>query len=233
MTGGARIPGLRGGAPGSAVVLVAASGLAREALEALRAGRRHRVVGLVDDDASLRGQLVADVPVLGGVELVQNHPDVDVVLCAESGATRRALAQRLDLAPERYLTVVHPSVRVPTSCRVGAGSILLAGCVLTAAVSLARHVAVRPNVTLSCDDVVEDYVTLGAGVSLGCRVTVRTGAHLGANVAVDDDLQVGADSTIGLGAAVLSDVPAGAIWAGNPARPLPSNATRTPAGAAS
>ena len=188
------------------VVLVAASGLAREVAEAaLRAGLE--VVGVVDDDPQLHGTtLPGGLPVLGGLDVLSDHPDAAVVLCPGRGAARAALATRLLGGGQvRFGTVVDPSCVVPPSCEVGEGSVLLAGTVLTASVRVGRHVVCMPHVTLTHDDVVEDHVTLAAGVRLGGRVRVAEGAYLGMGASVRQDLVVGKGATLGMGAVLLED----------------------------
>lgn len=210
------------------VLLVAASGLAREALAVLDA-RGERAIGVLDDDPARHGATIGDgVPVLGGLDLVREHPDAALLVCAGRGVARRAIVERLatlDVDAGRFATLVHPDVRIPASCRVGVGSVLLAGVVLTADVRLGDHVVVMPNVTMTHDDVVADYATLTAGVSLAGDVVVGAAAYLGMNAAVREHVRIGAGATVGMGAAVLTDVPAGETWAGVPARRL----TRPPA----
>ncbi|SOD70310.1 sugar O-acyltransferase (sialic acid O-acetyltransferase NeuD family) [Jatrophihabitans sp. GAS493] len=202
----------------TALILVAASGLAREALEAVRVQQRYDVVGIVDDNPALVGELVDGVKVLGGLSAIADHPDAQVLLCAGSGTAREALAQRLDLPPTRYACVVHPSVALPPSCSIGAGSLLLAGCVLTASVEVGEHVVLMPNVTLTHDDRIGDYATLCAGVVLGGGVRVGERAYLGMAASVRQNLTIGADSVVGMGSVLLRDVPAGRTWFGAPAR---------------
>jgi acetyltransferase-like isoleucine patch superfamily enzyme len=77
-----------------------------------------------------------------------------------------------------------------------------------------------PGVTLTHDDVVEDFATFAAGVSLGGGVRIGRGAYLGMNASVREGVTVGAGATIGMGAAVLADVPDDETWVGVPARVL-------------
>jgi sugar O-acyltransferase (sialic acid O-acetyltransferase NeuD family) len=216
---------LYGDGVGNGLILVAASGLALEAAEAARAGGIH-VEGCVDDDVSLWGSLAGGwLKVLGGLDIVAAQADCDVVLCAGRGVVREQLTQRLrdlGVADDRYATIVHPSVSLPESCAVGAGSVVLAGAVLTAAVSVGRHVVVMPHVTLTHDDVIEDFATLCAGVTLGGSVRVGRTAYLGMASSVREKVTVGAGSTLGMGAVLVRDLPAGDVWAGVPARPLGS-----------
>ena len=208
---------------GNGLILVAASGLALETAEAARACGLH-IEGCVDDDPARWGSLVGGwLKVLGGLDFVAAQADCDIVVCAGRGVVREQLTERLrglGVADEQYATVVHPSVSVPDSCAVGAGSVVLVGTVLTAAVSVGRHVVVMPHVTMTHDDVIEDFATLCAGVTLGGGVRVGRAAYLGMASSVREKVTVGAQSMLGMGAVLVRDLPAGDVWAGVPARPL-------------
>jgi len=202
------------------VLLIAAGGLAREVASALPDGT---VLGFLDDDPAKAGAEVAGLPVLGPLAAVSDHPDARLVVCAGKGPARRALVSRLaalGLGDDRYATVVDASVRVPAGCAVGAGSILLAGTVLTAQVTVGRHVVCMPHVTLTHDDVVEDFATLAAGVTLGGGVRIGEAAYLGMNASVRENCAVGHDAVLGMGATLVRDQPDGSVWAGTPAREL-------------
>lgn len=210
-------------APRPPLLLVAASGLAREVLDVVLATGSHDVVGLLDDDAARHGDVLRGVPVLGGLEAVTAHPDAQLVLCAGRGQARASLAARLarlGVVEERYAVVRHPSVDVPRSCTVGRGTVLLAQVAVTADVRISQHVVVMPNATLTHDDVLEDYVTVCANVAMGGSVHVGERAYLGMGSSVREHLTVGAGATLGMGAALVTDLPAGQRWVGVPARPL-------------
>ena len=206
---------------GGDLLLVAASGLAREVLAVVRAHGLYDVIGFLDDSAELQGSEVDGVRVLGGVEVAATRPFASLLVCAGRGSAREVIVKRLadvGIGRERFATVVHPRVEVPDGSRVGAGTILLAGVVLTTAVSVGDHVVVMPNASLTNDDTLEDYATLCAGVALGGSVTIGTGAYLGMNASVRERVRVGAGATLGMGAALLTDLPDDETWVGVPAR---------------
>lgn len=214
-------------------MLVAASGLAREVAEsARRAG--WDVIGCLDDTPALAGSVImAGLPVLGGLEEVAKYPNAWLLLCAGKGVVREAMAESLrahGVDDERYAVLVDPSVTVPPSCTIGVGSILLFGTVLTASVTVGRHVVCMPNVVLTHDDHVEDFGTLCAGVLLGGGVTVGKGAYLGMGSAVRENATLGPRSKLGMASALLGDTPAGSIWVGTPAKSLEERPIRAAEG---
>jgi sugar O-acyltransferase (sialic acid O-acetyltransferase NeuD family) len=205
------------------LLIVTASGLAREVMEAARALGDRQIIGFVDDDPAQWGRSYDGLNVVGPLEHVDYFPDCELAICAGRGSVREALESRLlrrGVAESRFATIVHPSVALPGSVRIASGTVILGGCVLTAAVSVGRHVVIMPNVTLTHDDVVGDYATLCAGVTLGGNVHVGPGAYLGMLAAVRENLTVGADSTVGMGSVVIRDVPGQQTWAGVPAQPM-------------
>jgi sugar O-acyltransferase (sialic acid O-acetyltransferase NeuD family) len=205
------------------LLLVGAGGLARETLAAARAGDRWDVVGMLDDDPARQGSTVDGVPVLGPVAAAHDHAGVRLVVCAGSARRRtgrRDLVARLGLPADRYGAVVHPAASLAAGVEVGEGSVLLAGCVVTAPQRVGRHVVAMPQVLLTHDDEVGDFVTLAGRVALAGGVRVGASAYLGAGALVRENLVIGPEALIGMGSVVLADVPAGQTWAGVPARPL-------------
>ena len=203
------------------LVLVAASGLARETAEAVRAAGNAEIVGVLDDDPARWGQDVGGMRVLGPVEAAAEHDEASFVLCAGAGRSRALLEHRLHelgLGADCFATVVHPGASLGSTTLVGAGSIVLAGAVMTADVAVGRHCVLMPNAVLTHDDELADFVTVCAGVALAGYVAVGAGSYLGAGCLVRERIQIGAWSTIGRGAVVVDDVPADEVWVGNPAR---------------
>jgi sugar O-acyltransferase (sialic acid O-acetyltransferase NeuD family) len=206
------------------LLLVGAGGLGREVAEAVRAANAHRpawrLLGFLDDDPRAHGGVVGGVPVLGPADAVHDHASALVVLCTGhpgNYASRRAIAERLELDDDRYATLVHPSASVGSTCTVGPGSVLLAHVAVTADAEIGRHVAVMPQVVVTHDGRIGDYATLASGVRLGGGCRVGTGAYVGSGVCVRENLTIGPRAMVGMGSVVTRDVPADRVWFGAPA----------------
>ncbi|SEQ51441.1 acetyltransferase [Arthrobacter sp. OV608] len=207
----------------SELILIAASGLAREVLAMVRASGQYDVVGLLDDDKEMAGVTVDGAPVLGTIDDAGRYTHALILVCIGSGKSREAVVERLTamgLNEARYATAVDPTVQYPEGCRIGRGSILLRNVTMTAAVTLGSHVVAMPSVTFTHDDDVADFATFAAGVSLGGGVRIGRAAYLGMNASVRERTSVGAYATVGMGAAVLSNVPDGETWVGVPAHEI-------------
>jgi sugar O-acyltransferase (sialic acid O-acetyltransferase NeuD family) len=212
------------------LVLLGSGGFGRETVEVVRAINdahggtpRWDLLGFLDDDPARWGEHVGGTPVIGGAGMLAELPDARAVVCTGHPgdfASKRRIVERLGLDAERYASLVHPAAVLGASCGLGAGTVVLAGAVLTAAVEVGDHVAIMPQAVLTHDDRVDDYAILAAGVRLAGGVRVREGAYLGAGCMVREDRTIGRGALVGMGAVVTSDVPAGEVWAGTPARLL-------------
>jgi len=204
----------------SDLVLIGASGLAREALAVVRESGSHAPIGVLDDAPAQLGSSFDGVPVLGPLAEAARFPHAEFLVCVGSGVAREAIVRRIARAGIRFATVVDPSVRNPGDSPIGAGSILLAQVSITANARIGEHVVVMPGCTITHDDVIDDYATLASGVSLGGGVHLGRGAYLGMNSSILPGVVVGAGAVVGMAAAVLDDVPDGETWAGVPAHAL-------------
>jgi sugar O-acyltransferase (sialic acid O-acetyltransferase NeuD family) len=209
------------------LLLIGAGGFARETIELVRAANRvaptWELLGVLDDDPAKHGSSVLGVEIIGPSEAAHDHPNALVTACVASPGDplrRLRLVYRLELGPERYATLLHPSAVIPDSATIGPGSVLHAGAILTADVSIGAHVAIMPAVVLTHDDIVEDGVSFGAGVRVAGNVTIERGAYVGAGALLREQLVIGAGAVVGMGAVVTRPVPPGEVWIGAPARRL-------------
>jgi sugar O-acyltransferase (sialic acid O-acetyltransferase NeuD family) len=208
-------------------VLIGAGGFGRETVEVARAvahaGGDLNLIGFLDDDPSLQDRCFNDVPVLGPLDALDALDGVMAIVCTGSPAdftSRRRIVDRLGLPNERYATLLHPSAVVPPSVHLGDGCVLQAQVVATTDVSVGKHVLVMPGAVLTHDDFVRDHVTIGARACLAGGVEVEAGAYVGAGVLVREGRTIGAGSLVGMGSVVVTDIPPGQVWCGNPARYL-------------
>jgi len=211
------------------LLIVGAGGFARETAQAVAAiNAVHptwNLLGFLDDAPLLHGRRVDGLPVIGGTDLVQSLPNARVVVCVgnpRNYTARARIVDRLVLPPERYATIVHPSVAASADSVIGPGSVVLAQSVLTASVEVGAHVAVMPQAVLTHDVSVGDFATVASGVRFGGAVRVERGAYIGAGAMIRENIKIGAWSLVGMGSLVLHDVPAGQVWVGSPARLLRS-----------
>lgn len=207
------------------LLIVGSGGFGRETAQAVHSlntsGKAWQLLGYIDDDPARHALTIDGDAVVGGRSHVAQMPETSLVVCTGNPrdyVSRLRIVNDLDLPSERFATIVHPSTTVSRSSTIGVGSVLLAQVCLTAAVRVGAHVAIMPHVTLTHDDVVDDFATIASGVHLGGGVRIEQGAYIGAGALVREGLTVGAFSLVGMGSVLTRSVPPLQVWAGVPAR---------------
>jgi len=146
--------------------------------------------------------------------------DADVARLARTGAIDAAIVFRLlHDSGVAVPALVHPRAVVSRSCRVGAGSVVFAGCVLGAGVDMGVNGVCYAGVIVEHDCRIGDHCYLSPGVVVSGQVTLERGAFLGAGAVVVPGVRIGADAVVGAGSVVLKDVAPGTTVVGVPARP--------------
>lgn len=107
---------------------------------------------------------------------------------------------------------IHPTVRIEAFVTIDAGT--RQATTIGARTWLMKHVHVGHDVQIGHDCELAPLCSVGGHVRIGNHVRVGQGATF------KPFIQIGDSARIGMGAVVIRDVPAGEVWAGNPAKPL-------------
>ncbi len=204
------------------LIIVGGGGHARETIWlAQEATQPWQVIGCLDDAEAAPAQLLPGVPVLGKVADWTRFRDADFVVAIGSPRVRRTLVRRMHEAGEpRFATLVHRSVLHSSYVEIGAGTMVLAGSILSTQISVGQHVILNLSTTVAHDCVLEDFSTVAPQVALLGGVHLCAGAEIGTGACLRQSVRIGRGAMIGMGAVVTQDVADGALVVGSPARTL-------------
>ena len=209
------------------IVVLGAGGNSLGILDALAAcnaaGARYEVAGILDDIPANLGREVLGHRVLGPIAeapRLEGCRFVNGISSLESFRKMPEIVARTRMPIERFESVVHPRAVVAQSARLGRGSVVLAGSVLAPESVVGDHVIILQNTTVNHHSRVGDYATLSAGVTVLGYIEIGRNAFIGGGTSMAPRVRVGDSAIVGAGSTVIRDVPAGRVFAGNPAREL-------------
>jgi len=207
------------------ILLFPFGGNAREALTVIADINKDKetwdVLGFIDDNESLRGREIQGVEVLGGRDILGRYGDAKVLAVPGNPSEylqRRKIIDELQFFPQRFATVIHPSVVCSADAEVGFNSLLTPNVVINQGSRVGNHCVILPNTVISHESSVGSYSCIGSNVSISGSVSIGEQCYIGSGVTVKDGVTIGEGSLIGIGSNVLEDVPAGEVRAGNPAK---------------
>lgn len=184
------------------------------------------IVGFLDDDSNLHGTFVRGVPVLGGINMLENIKKthrIEAVYCPLGNNKLRVeiMTHALELG-YKIPNFIHHSVNIAPNVEIAnKGVYILSGTTIMPWCKICDFVMMSVNTIVSHHSNLEEGVFLSFGVNLGASITVHKYAYLGISSTIMTGVhQLGENCMIGAGAVVIKDVPENAVMAGVPAKIL-------------
>jgi len=176
----------------------------------------YQVVGFIDDNPALTGNLILGMRVLGGSETLP--AGAQVALGIGDNAARTNLLRAAEIHDWRLPVLIHPSAVVSRSAVLGAGTVVVAQAVVNPRAVIGSGCILNTASSTDHDCILGEAVHLAPGVRLAGGVTVGAGTLIGVGSCTKPCITIGAWTTVGVGSVLVADIPDGVIAYGNPAR---------------
>ncbi len=175
------------------------------------------------DDGFTAGAIVDSLPVLGGMEAVNQWAEpMDLVVAIADPFIRRQLVSRITNRKISYPTVIHPkALRGSPTNSIGRGAIVTAGVILTTGIRIGDFTILNLAATIGHDVKLGDYTSVMPQTSISGGVTIGPNTLIGSGARILQGLSIGASSVVGAGAVVTKSCPDGSRLVGVPARHIP------------
>lgn len=176
--------------------------------------------GFIDDNETLWDSIEGEYPVLGGCEYLSALEDVYAVCAVGSAIVRKKIIKKLKGSNVKFATLVDPSVLLSNRVKIGEGSIVCAGTIITVDVNIGDHVIVNLDCTIGHDAVIDDFVTIYPSVNVSGNVLIGECSELGTGTQIIQGKKVISNTIIGAGAIVVKDCLESGTYVGSPAKKI-------------
>ncbi|WP_342562668.1 acetyltransferase [Paenibacillus sp. FSL R7-0345] len=202
------------------VVVFGSGGHAKVAMEILQI-TGYEVVGFLDDDLNRHGDIIKDLPVVGGREQLDSLKDAGVTgvfIGIGNNKVRKDIADYLKDEPFECVNAIHPKANIYDSAKLGKGLFIAPGVVVGVDSVINDYSIINSGATIGHDTVVCHGADICPGVNIAGNVTVGEYTQVGIGSRVIQGLSLGENSIIGAGSIVVRDIPSNVVAFGNPAR---------------
>lgn len=117
-----------------------------------------------------------------------------------------------------FPNLIHPSVYMDYTTKIGSGNILLPGCVIDKDSIIGNNIFLNPSCTLAHDNNIKDHSFFGPGVKTSGFVTIGKKCFIGTGTTTVDNLSIGDNISTGAGTVITKSISKQGTYIGAPAR---------------
>lgn len=176
------------------IVIIGSGGIGREVAyiieEINEAQETWNILGFIDDNNDMWEKELNGHRVLGGIEYLNNMKNKPHIIVAISNCEiKRKIVERLNNKFE-LATIIHPSIKINTYSKIGKGTLIYPGVILTVNTEIGNNVIVSGNCGIGHDSIIGDYSTLLWGVNLSGYDNIGEEVFLGVGVNVIQKISI-------------------------------------------
>ncbi len=203
-------------------LIIGAGGHGKVVLDILRSATVYQPIGFVDADPKLANTRISNLPVFGGIHLLnrlkQQHHLQTAIIAIGDNRTRAGYVKTVEDHGLKLINAIHPTASVSASATIGKNVVIAANAIIAAEAKIADLAIINNGAIVDHECEIGTAAHICPGAKLAGRVRVESHAFIGLGANIIQCLTIGQNATIGAGATVLADVPPNATAVGVPAR---------------
>ncbi|MDM0536830.1 acetyltransferase [Clostridium perfringens] len=181
----------------------------------------YNILGFIDDNEELWNKFINGYKVLGRLDyLLENEIECEIVIAIANYKVKRSIVNKLKNKGFKYSTLIHPSLNICSSVKIGEGNIIYEGVIISPNVSIGNHVIISPKSGIGHDSIIKDYVSVLWNVSVSGNSLIEEGVLLGSGSTIIQNLKIEREAIVGAGAVVINNICNNRIVVGVPAREI-------------
>ena len=142
--------------------------------------------------------------------------EYEVVVAVGNPVDRQKIVESLPPSTT-FFTYIHSSVLIlDKSIKIGKGSIICAGSILTTNIKIGKHCHLNLHSTIGHDTTIGEYFTTAPGVKISGNCTIGNNVYFGTNSSIKEKLTICDNVTIGLNGGVVKNINEPGTYVGLP-----------------
>ena len=148
---------------------------------------------------------------------------LEVIIAVGEPHARKILRERVTEADFSLTVLIHPSVMIDNSTKLGWGTVVGLNCFISCDISIGENVLIQPNACIGHDNQIGNDSVISTFVCIAGGCIIGDETYIGLNVPIKENIKIGNQSIVGMGSVVSRDIPDQVIALGNPARVMKDN----------
>ena len=200
----------------------------KESLYVIGAGNHAKIVlstleasgmecaGIYDDDASLHGKCLWNVPILGPISALADTPGTMAVIAISDNDIRKEIASRFENIC--WSVLVHPQTCVHSSVHLREGTVVFPGALILADTKIGAHTIINTAAVINQDAEIGSFCHIAPSCAIGNSVKIADRSFIGMGAIVIPYVSINENVTVGAGSTVIKDSGPEGMYVGSPAR---------------
>ncbi len=142
-----------------------------------------------------------------------------IMICVGESSKRSEIVSRMPAETE-YFSYIHPTAIIGENVRIGEGSYIGPGCILTCDITIGKHALINRGNHIGHDSNIGDFFSMMPGSVLSGSTSVGNRVYIGTNSSTREGSNVCDDVTIGMMSGVIGKIESPGTYLGCPARKI-------------
>ena len=193
------------------ILILGGQGGAKMCIDAIRSKNEYEIIGIIDPELKV-GDLISDVPILGGENLLNIllKKGIDKIVVSFSSLKNLKFRSRkieiLKAIGFRFPNIIHSAANIEPSSSLGEGNIILASSIIGSCCVIGNFNYINTGAIICHDAIISDNNHFAPNSVIAGRVLVESNSLIGINVSTFYDIRIGSNVIINNGVSVNNNI---------------------------